>query len=592
MQWLLRDPARFLHERAELEKLSGEPWLKALAWRVGGEFAVQVDVDVEVHSSLYAMTLTYPDLFPETPAYIRPRDSAEQWSGHQYGPGGSLCLEYRADNWDPGVSGADLLRSAHKLLATERDPDKPSEVASAHRQTQGQRLRASEHRLFCTAELSAKLNVLPAVGMFQLSVREALHETATVVFVSELESVNADGSMEAITDVPGGITSFGPFFALGGKGRVLKSKEFDEPGSVSSVDELLALTARASFDGDKILEGFSETIGDSIVLLVGSSLEGMLAFGITKGDNPSLRRYSVILPEKRTERLPAEHAELKQSRIGIVGLGSIGSKVAVSLARSGVRRFLLVDDDILLPENICRNELSWAGVGVHKAEAVREALSLVAPGLEIEVRIHRVAGQESAIAAAAAVKDLAACDLLVDATANAEVFLRLAAVARMVKRPLCWGELFAGGLGGLIARARPGIDPNPIAVRNGILNYLETQSSAPHRVAGGYDIEGQAPVIATDSDVTLVAGSLSRFVLDTLLQTKQSEYPYSAYLLGFRNEWIFSQPFDTQPMTVSGPGWDEGPSASDEERLNAVKLLLKLAAERQDDHSDSATGSG
>ena len=592
MRWVLRDPARFLHEQAELEKLSTEPWLKALAWRLGGEFAVEVDVDMEIHDSLYAMTLTYPDLFPETPAYIRPRDSAEHWSSHQYGPGGSLCLEYRADNWDQQVTGAALLRSAYKLLATERHPDTPSQVASAHRQTQGQRLQASGYRLVCTAELSVKLSSLPAVGMFRLSVKETFHETATVVFVSELESVNADGSMEAVADVPAGITSFGPFFALSGRGRVLKSNEFDEPRNVSTVDELLALASRAGFDREKIMEGFSETIGDSIVLLVGSTLKGMRTFGIAKGDKPCLRRYSVICPENQAGRLPAEHAELKHSRIGIIGLGSIGSKVAVSLGRSGVRRFLLVDDDLLLPENICRNELSWAGVGIHKAEAVREALSLVAPDLEIGVRIHRVAGQESAVAAAAALKDLAACDLLVDATANAEVFLRLAAVARMTKRPLCWGEVFAGGLGGLIARARPGIDPNPVAVRNAILSYLETQPLAPYRQAGGYDIEGEAPVIATDSDVTLIAGSLSRFVLDALLHAKESQYPYSAYLLGLRKEWIFSQPFDTQPITVNGPGWDDGPSASDEERLNAAKLLLKLAAERHDDHPDSATGSG
>lgn len=591
MQWLLRDPARFLREQAELEKLSTEPWLKALAWRLGGEFAVEVDVDMEIHGALYAMALTYPDLFPETPAYIRPRDSAEHWTGHQYGPGGSLCLEYRADNWDPQVTGADLLRSAYKLLATERHPDKPSQVASAHRQTQGQRLQASGYRLVCTAELSVKLSSLPDVGMFQLSVKETFHETATVVFVSELESVSADGSMEAIADIPAGLTSFGPFFALSGRGRVLKSKEFDEPESVSTVEELLALASRAGFDREKILEGFSETIGDSIVLLVGSTLKGMRAFGIAKADKPTLRRYSVIRPEKRADRLPADHAELKKCRLGIVGLGSIGSKVAVSLARSGVRRFLLVDDDLFLPENICRNELSWVGVGIHKAEAVREALSLVAPDLEIGVRIHRVAGQESAVAAAAALKDLAACDLLVDATANPEVFLRLAAVARMTKCPLCWGEVFAGGLGGLIARARPGIDPNPVAVRNAILNYLETQLPAPYRQAPGYDIEGEVAVIATDSDVTLIAGALSRFVLDVLLRANESQYPYSAYLLGFRKEWIFSQPFDTQPITVDGPGWDDGPSASDEERLNAVKLLLKLAAERQDDHPDSATGS-
>jgi sulfur-carrier protein adenylyltransferase/sulfurtransferase len=55
-----------------------------------------------------------------------------------------------------------------------------------------------------------------------------------------------------------------------------------------------------------------------------------------------------------------------------------------------------------------------------------------------------------------------------------------------------------------------------------------------------------------------------------LLHAKESQYPYSVYLLGFRNEWIFSQPFDTQPITIEGPGWDDGPSASDEERLNGA----------------------
>ena len=66
------------------------------------------------------------------------------------------------------------------------------------------------------------------------------------------------------------------------------------------------------------------------------------------------------MPHETAPRLPAEYAGLAPVRVGIVGLGSLGSKIAVSLARSGLRRFLLVDDDVLLPENICRHELSWA----------------------------------------------------------------------------------------------------------------------------------------------------------------------------------------------------------------------------------------
>jgi tRNA A37 threonylcarbamoyladenosine dehydratase len=113
---------------------------------------------------------------------------------------------------------------------------------------------------------------------------------------------------------------------------------------------------------------------------------------------------------------------LSKVRIGIVGLGSVGSKLAISLARSGVRQFLLVDDDYLTPGNLVRHELGWAQVGAHKAWAVSNTLALIAAGVKVDVKIIRLAGQESAVTAAAALKDLSNCDLLIDATANPEVF--------------------------------------------------------------------------------------------------------------------------------------------------------------------------
>ena len=313
------------------------------------------------------------------------------------------------------------------------------------------------------------------------------------------------------------------------------------------------------------------------------------AFGIEAGEQPTLHEYSVILPEEQSQRLPVEHARLAEMRIGIVGLGSIGSKVAVSLARSGARKFLLVDDDLLVPGNLCRHELSWASTGMHKAEAVHEALSLVAPAIDVRVRAHRVAGQESALKAAAALKDLASCDLLIDATANPSVFLRLASIAKTNRRPLCWGELFAGGIGGMIVRARPDLDPNPTAVRAAVLRHLEQLPPAPYQQAGGYDVEDQQPLIAYDGDVGQIASALTRFVLDTALQRNPSDFPYSAYLIGLRKAWIFSQPFDTHPIEVLGAGWDSesDPAVVDNDRKEAIQVLLEIAVKGQRAHTDS-----
>mgnify|MGYP000458434548 FL=1 len=160
MQWALRDLPRFLQEHKDFEQLHKEAdWLVACAWRI--DAAVEVDMDLEIHGKSYAVTLTYPDLFPETPAYIRPRDASQQWSIHQYGPSGSFCLEWRADNWQRSVTGADLAKSLHRLLTAETHPEQPVRVPSTHYLTEGQKMRSSEHRLVCTPRLLTALAVVP-----------------------------------------------------------------------------------------------------------------------------------------------------------------------------------------------------------------------------------------------------------------------------------------------------------------------------------------------------------------------------------------------------------------------------------------------
>jgi len=216
-------------------------------------------------------------------------------------------------------------------------------------------------------------------------------------------------------------------------------------------------------------------------------------------------------------------------------------------------------------------------VGTHKTRAVCDALSLIAAGVQVDARTTRLAGQESAITAAAALKDLADCDLLIDATANPEVFLLLAALAKRQRKPLCWGEIFAGGYGGMIARARPGRDPNPLAVRDAYHNYLANLPDAPFKNAAGYAGTEEDPLIAYDSDVGSVASALTRLVIDTALSRDPSEFPYSLYLLGMRREWIFEAPFDTRPVAIQGQGWErDGDAVSDKDRIAVVEALLNM----------------
>lgn len=577
MKWVMDDPARFLRERAELDRLEAEgDWLST-AWRMSEGGLIAVDLDMIIHGRVFAGCMTYPDTFPDSPPYICPRDESERWSGHQYGAGGPLCLQWRADNWYPDVTGADMVRSAHELLSTEQHPELPNAVPSAHRLTAGQNMRGAIRRFIATAELLATWTALPLPSRNRLQSAIVFNWGAFVMFAAKV--ADAQDVLQNVADLPEGITTSFPLFSLSGDGWIFRSEVFDQRQSVESAEALVRVLAEAGFATDDVLVQEAGKYKARTIVLLGTALPSLRVFLIDSGEQPELLEHRIVWPSPSDFRLSEEAQRLGNVRVGIVGLGSMGSKIAVSLARSGVRRFLLVDDDYLAPGNMVRHELSWAYVGTHKARAARDALSLIAAGVQVDTRTTRLAGQESAVTAAAALKDLSNCDLMIDATANPEVFLLLAALAKRQETPLCWGEIFAGGYGGMIARARPGRDPNPLAIRDAYHAYLAALPDAPFKYAAGYDGTEEQPLVAYDSDVSFVATALTRLAIDTALSRDPSEFPYSVYLLGMRCEWIFEAPFDTRPIAVQGQGWErDGDALNDEDRIAVVEELLKMHA--------------
>ncbi len=65
---------------------------------------------------------------------------------------------------------------------------------------------------------------------------------------------------------------------------------------------------------------------------------------------------------------------LRESHVGVVGVGSGGGFVALSLAMSGVGHFTLVDDDIIEEVNITRHVADRRYIGQNKAAAVADLI--------------------------------------------------------------------------------------------------------------------------------------------------------------------------------------------------------------------------
>ncbi len=82
----------------------------------------------------------------------------------------------------------------------------------------------------------------------------------------------------------------------------------------------------------------------------------------------------------------AGYQRLRGLRIGVVGLGGVGSWAVEALARSGVAALTLIDLDHIAESNINRQVQALSrSLGQHKGEALRERIAEIHPGCAVEV---------------------------------------------------------------------------------------------------------------------------------------------------------------------------------------------------------------
>jgi len=80
----------------------------------------------------------------------------------------------------------------------------------------------------------------------------------------------------------------------------------------------------------------------------------------------------------------ARHSGLKGKTVAVLGCGSLGSGVAMLLAKSGVGNLILVDEEFLSWDNIGRHSLGAAVVGKNKAEAMAAEIEHQLPSVNAQ----------------------------------------------------------------------------------------------------------------------------------------------------------------------------------------------------------------
>lgn len=565
MSWWLTQAGRARSERVAIaDLLENSDWLKSVEWAMSNDMNLSVNFEITVDGTDVPLKLTYPAFFPDIPPQIKPVEEV-RLSGHQYGTGGELCLEIRPDNWEPEITGAMMIESAYRLLSSEQGVDSErEEVPDAHLTTIAQDVRSKSFRLIVSSEDQQRFEVFPELSVTELELEEVHQAEKWIARPSRIGNIENPLWSQSLK-------SLNPTKRSG----YMVHLPPDLMGTVpSSPDDLADMAKKIQQDG---LATFISDVSIVRTILFVTQGTSLLLYLLPGEDKKDAIRFTTITLPPPAKRQSSEYEVLAGKTVALIGCGSVGSKVAASLARAGVGKFVLVDGDILFPGNIVRNDLDLRFIGVNKPDAVKARIQEINPFSEVNVWRVLMGGQESSASTEAALQSIAKCDIIIDATSDATIFNLCAAVARGQCKPLVWGEVFAGGVGGIVARARPDIDPTPLMARRQLVAWCADQGVPwDGKESEAYELsrDDAPPLVADDAEVTIIAAHITRFALDILVR-EETIFPHSAYAIGLQQEWIFSAPFETFPINFeTGEQWSQ--PTSEESSAELIALMREL----------------
>ena len=230
----------------------------------------------------------------------------------------------------------------------------------------------------------------------------------------------------------------------------------------------------------------------------------------------------------------------KNKRVAIIGLGAIGSHLALELARAGIKSFLLVDPDWYLPDVMVRQATNLSNAGMLKVLAIREQIFLVHPSAIVDILPLRIGEAPQVHEKMRAAQEdlqniidmLSKCDLIISATGDTDAEYTINEILREIGKPGIFASSTNGAWGGHVFRSMPGQACFQCFIHYYGDSAIYTASSAPEKTEVYARGCGNPAFSGAGFDSSIISNLAARLAVQTLLlRDGDKSYPEANYNL-------------------------------------------------------------
>ena len=125
---------------------------------------------------------------------------------------------------------------------------------------------------------------------------------------------------------------------------------------------------------------------------------------------PTKKEWDKALAQRHGKNL---QMKFSSATVAVCGLGGLGSNIAVSLARAGIGKLILIDFDRVDISNLHRQQYKANQIGMNKTDALQDNILEIAPYVTLETHTIRVTEEN-------AVSLLQGADIICEAFDDAE----------------------------------------------------------------------------------------------------------------------------------------------------------------------------